>query len=111
MGAVETVLSTEYSRIQRVIARLEDECDQRPRGSLVVKIRGSGRYIYLVSREQGSVVTRYIGKEGSWKVKGIEAKIEERRRYVTELAEARAQKSRLEKMIRAGECFFLEPGR
>ena len=43
-----------------------------------MKTRGNTRYAYLVKRENGKVVTEYIGKEGSWKVKGAEAKVLER---------------------------------
>jgi hypothetical protein len=42
------------------------------------------------------------------KVKGVEAKIRERRRYENELKDAESQLFRLEKMIRA-EIFFFEP--
>jgi len=62
-------------------------------------------YVYLVKREAGRVVTEYLGKEGSWKVKGVAAKIQERHRYQSELKATESQLLRLEKMIKAGNVF------
>jgi len=111
MGAIETLLQAEYFRTNRLILRLEEECMQRPKGSLVLKQRGSQDYAYIVKRESGKVVTEYIGKAGSWKVKGAEAKILERKRYEDELAEAAKQLVKLKKMMKASGVFFVEPTR
>jgi hypothetical protein len=99
------VLQSEHHQLARKVSLLRQECQQRPKGSLSAKRRGSANYIYLVKRMDGKVVTEYLGKEGSWKVKGVEAKIRERRRYESELKEAESQLMRLEKMIRAGKLF------
>lgn len=109
MGTIETMLQAEYLRLLRSITRLREECGQRPKGSLVLKSRGNHRYVYLVKREQGRVVTEYVGKENSWKVKGIEAKIFERRRYEDKLGEAEKELARLQKMMKASGVFFVEP--
>jgi len=111
MGAIETMLKSEYTHMYRLVSRLREECLQRPKGSIVVKTRGNSRYIYLVLRREGRVVTEYVGKEGTWKAKGIEAKIVERRRYETELREAETQMGRLRKMMKASGVFFVEPMR
>lgn len=111
MSAIETLLKAEYFRLSRTIVRLEEECMQRPRGSLVLKKRGNQDYAYIVKRENGKVVTEYIGKAGTWKVKGAEAKILERKRYEGELADAAKQLSKLKKMMKASGVFFVEPTR
>jgi hypothetical protein len=111
MSAIETMLQNEYMRLYRTVTRLREECLQRPKGSLAVKKRGNGSYMYLVKRESGKVVTEYIGKAGAWKAKGVEAKIVERRRYETELKEAEGQISKLRKMMKASGVFFIEPSR
>ncbi len=107
MSAIELMMQTEYIRLSRTVARLKEECQQRPRGSLALKKRGNGSYIYLVKREGGRVVTEYIGKAGTWKVKGVEAKILERHRYEAELKEAEDQMFRLIKMMKANGGFLL----
>ncbi|MDP2790987.1 MAG: hypothetical protein Q8O15_04420 [Rectinemataceae bacterium] len=107
MGAIETMMQNEYMRLSRMVTRLREECLQRPKGSLALKKRGNGSYMYLVKREGGKVVTEYIGKAGAWKVKGMEAKIVERHRYEAELKEAEDQISRLRKMMKANGGFLL----
>ncbi|PKL06528.1 MAG: hypothetical protein CVV53_03795 [Spirochaetae bacterium HGW-Spirochaetae-9] len=111
MSAIETMLQNEYMRLYRTVTRLREECLQRPRGSLAVKRRGNGFYMYLVKREGGKVVTEYIGKAGAWKAKGVEAKILERHRYEAELKEAEGQLAKLRKMMKASGVFFIEPSR
>jgi hypothetical protein len=111
MSAIETMIQAEYFRVSRLISRLEDECMQRPKGSLVLKKRGNLEYAYIVKRENGKVITEYIGKAGSWKVKGAEAKILERKRYEGELREASKQLVKLKKMMKASDVFFVEPTR
>jgi hypothetical protein len=68
-------------------------------------------YHYLVKRVDGKVITEYVGKQGSWKAKGVEAKILERRRYAGELAEAEVQMAKLRKIMKASGVFFVEPSR
>lgn len=106
MGTIETMLHQEHLKLTRSQERLEIECAQRPRGSLVTKKRGKSGYIYLVKREQGKVVTEYIGKEGCWKANGLEAKISERRRYEIELKEIKAQLAAMQKMMKVSGVFF-----
>jgi len=106
-NAIETILQSEHQQVLRRVIMLGQECQQRPKGSLTLKQRGKANYVYLVKRVDGRVVTEYVGKEGSWKVKGVEAKIKERHRYEGELKEAQHQLLRLEKMIRAGNVFLL----
>lgn len=106
MGTIETMLRLEHLKLSRSLERLEVECAQRPKGSLVTKKRGKSRYIYLVRRDEGKVLTDYVGKEGCWKAKGLEAKIAERRRYEAELKEARTQLAVLQKMMKASGEFF-----
>lgn len=111
MSAIETMLQSEYLHMYRLVTRLREECLQRPKGSVAVKKRGNSRYVYLVLRRDGKVVTEYIGKEGTWKAKGVEAKVFERRRYETKLKEAETQMNRLRKMMKASGVFFVEPMR
>ncbi|MCX7026914.1 MAG: hypothetical protein NT061_05365 [Spirochaetes bacterium] len=109
MSAIDTLLLSEYSRLSRNILRLRAECSQRPKGSVAVKRRGHQDYVYIVKRENGKVVTQYLGKEGTWKVKGAEAKLLERKRYTGELAEAEAQLGKIMKIMKAGGINFVEP--
>jgi hypothetical protein len=111
MSAIETMMQSEYQRMYRSVTRLREECMQRPKGSLAVKQRGNRGYVYLVKRVDGKVVTEYIGKEGSWKAKGVEAKVLERKRYEAELKEAEIQAAKLRKMMKASGVFFVEPSR
>ncbi len=106
-SAIDTMLNSEHQQVLRRVLMLKQECQQRPKGSLSLKPRGNANYVYLVKRVEGRVVTEYVGKQGSWKVKGVEAKIKERLRYESELKDAESQLLRLEKMIRAGNVFLL----
>jgi len=106
MAAIDMYLQNEHSRLKRQVLRLQQECDARPRGVLVLKKRGNFDYAYVVSRESGKVVTKYVGKAGCWQARTIGAKLSERRRYERELAKARIELDRVEKMLRAGGTLF-----
>lgn len=108
MNTIETIIQNEYIRLSRSISRLREECIQRPKGSIAMKTRGNARYAYLVKRENGKVVTEYIGKEGSWKVKGAEAKVLERKRYETELKELETEAAKLRRLMKAANVFFVD---
>jgi len=108
-SAINGMLQLEHVQLAKKVERLKNECGQRPKGSLVLKRRGSQQYIYLVKRVSGKVVTEYIGKQDSWKAKGLMAKIAERRKYEDDLKLAEAELARLEKMMKASGVFFVEP--
>ncbi|HEY9054780.1 MAG TPA: hypothetical protein VIO60_08170 [Rectinemataceae bacterium] len=63
----------------------------------------------MVKRVNGRVVTEYLGKAGSWKVKGLEAKIAERKRYQEELAKAEEDIRTLEKIMKSSGIIFVVP--
>ena len=108
-SAINGILRIEHLQLTKKVEYLKSECEQRPKGSLVLKQRGSQQYIYLVKRVAGKVVTEYIGKQDSWKAKRLMAKIEERRKYKRDLKLAEAELARLEKMMKASGVFFVEP--
>lgn len=102
LNGIDSYLQTERHRLERVVARLEDECRARPRGSMVLKRRGKWHYAYVVRREEGKVVTRYIGRSDSWQAHAVDAKLSERKRYEEELVRAREELARVQKMLKAG---------
>jgi hypothetical protein len=106
MAAVDSFLLAEKARLERLVARFGAECDSRPKGSIVVKARGNQKYAYVVRREEGHVVTRYVGKSGGWKSQAMEAKLEERKRYERELKIASRELARIQRMLKAGAAFF-----
>lgn len=103
---IESYLKSERTKLERIVARLEEECEARPRGALVMKRRGSGEYAYVVRREDGRVVTRYVGKAGSWQARTVDAKLAERRKYEEELDLARTELMKITRMLKAGGIFF-----
>ncbi len=106
LASINSMLQLEHAQLTKKVERLRSECNQRPKGSPVIKQRGTQQYIYLVKRVEGKVVTEYIGKRNSWKVTGLTAKIAERRKYEEELKQAEAELARLEKMMKASGVFF-----
>lgn len=108
-GGIESILIEEHHKLTWKISRLKQECSQRPKGSLVAKRRGNYEYVYMVKRVNGRVVTEYLGKAGSWKVKGLEAKIAERKRYQEELAKAEEDIRTLEKIMKSSGIIFVVP--
>jgi hypothetical protein len=102
---IEAYLRSEKKRLEGLASRLEGECDVRPRGALAVKTRGAGKYLYIIRREEGKVVTEYVGKLGTWKAHAAEAKVAERRRYQDELRFAMKELARIKRMLRAGGAF------
>ena len=105
MSTIDSMLSSEKILLERKIERLESECESRPRGTIVSKARGRLLYAYLVRRETGKVVTEYLGRSDSWKIRGIDAKIKERKRYEAELKSVKAEYARVLKMIKASGHF------
>lgn len=109
LTSITGLIQLEHAQLAKTVERLKNECSQRPKGSLILKKRGSQQYVYLVKRVDGKVVTEYIGKPHSWKVSGLMAKIAERQKYEEELKRAEAELSKLEKMMKASGVFFVEP--
>jgi hypothetical protein len=81
MNVIKHIIEEEVNRLEKLSAKYKSEMEKLPKGSISKKNRNGKLYIYLVYRENKKIKFKYIGKESSNKVKRLEEKIRERRRY------------------------------
>lgn len=69
---------------------------QLPKGSLFIRTRNDKRYCYLVYREQGKIISQYVGT--AEKENEIREQIELRKKFETQLKEINKELKRIHKM-------------
>ena len=69
---------------------------QLPKGSLFIRTRNDKRYCYLVYREQGKIISQYVGT--AEKENEIREQIELRKKLETQLKEINKELKRIHKM-------------
>lgn len=79
MSIVKDILSEEYDRLKKLLARYSKELSSFPKGSISVKNRNGVKYCYKAHREGQQILFEYIGKESSKAVKELDQKIKRRK--------------------------------
>lgn len=94
------VLQDELERNRRMQNRYRKEIDQLPKGSLFRRKIGERHYFYLNYRNEGKVVSKYLGRLDAIHVDDIRKNISERKRYEDLLKKLRDEEKFIEKAIR-----------
>jgi hypothetical protein len=79
MSILFGVMEEEQERLKQVKALYEERLEKLPKGSLRLRRRGDKAYAYLQYRDEDHVRTRYIGIDGSSKVKALQKELLERK--------------------------------
>lgn len=96
ISTLKEELKTAKQLEHKYLKRLK-EC---PRGSFIIRIRGSKRYGYLTSREGGKVIQQYVGAVDEAKIEQYYHSRELKRDYRKKLKNVREQIKILKKALR-----------
>lgn len=79
MSIIHDVIKEEHDRLKQLKQKYIQEMQMLPKGAISKKERNSKFYLYLTFREKQKVISKYIGKFGSEKVKSVIEQIEKRK--------------------------------
>lgn len=78
MGTLIDIIVEEKERLEGLLEYYRNELKKYPKGKVSKKKRNGNYYYYQCYREGDTIVTQYLGKSDSSKVKEMQKKIGER---------------------------------
>lgn len=96
MKQINDILSEEEEKHLNKKDELLSAIAQLPKGSLFIRTRNDKRYCYLVYREQGKIISQYVGT--AEKENEIREQIELRKKLETQLKGIYKELKRIHKM-------------
>lgn len=103
MGIIEGVLQEELQRIRSNIVSYEELLSKCHKGTVVVQKISKGQYAYLKYRENGKVISVYLGRFDSAKSKMAQASVKEYKRISLNIKKAKEEERKLERAIKSYE--------
>ena len=97
MSVLDVVMKEEHDRISRVIANIESELQQLPKGYISEKKINGNIYYYLQHREDKKMKSKYISKDD---VESYRILIAHRKELESDLKEMKDEKRKLERVLR-----------
>lgn len=97
MSIVETLISKESIRNQKMISEYEDKLTSLPKGTIKDKKVGDKNYYYLCYRDGEKVISKYIGKD-ECSLEQVKNQIEERKHIESMLRQLKKEQRELKKM-------------
>lgn len=97
MSALDGVMREEHDRLGRIIAKVEQEINELPKGYISEKKINGKNYCYLQFRENGKVKSVYIKNDELDAYRNLIAR---RNELIIKLKELKADKKKLEKVLR-----------
>lgn len=98
MAVIEGVLLEEINRQEKIIAHYQGMLDSLPRGSIFVRKMGESSFVYRKRKENGKVVSEYLGNINS---EDVQKQIELSKEYKRISDNLRIAKKELVKLKRA----------
>lgn len=99
MSAIKNIMQEEHRRLQALYQKYTDKIDSLPKGTVSIKKRNRGEYLYLASRHDGKVKFDYIGAVGSENASKILEQLELRKDYERKLKQVKNDLREIEKVI------------
>lgn len=99
MSYIKNIMQEEHQRLQALCQKYGDKIDSLPKGTVSIKKRNKGEYLYLASRRDGKVKFDYIGSVGSVKARKIQEQVKFRKDYELKLKQVKADLKQIEKVI------------
>lgn len=96
MSILDGVMREEYDRLSRIIAKVEEEINELPKGYISEKKINGKNYCYLQFRENGKVKSVYIKND---ELDAYRDLITRRNELIIKLKGLKADKSKLEKVL------------
>ncbi len=102
MSVLQGVLFEEIERLERVISNYKEKLSSLPRGSIFVRKMGKSSFVYRKRKENGVVISEYLGNFDDQEVKKQIELSEEYKRVKQNIRSARME---LEKLKRAYKVY------
>jgi hypothetical protein len=99
MAVMDSILEEELERLETLKKQYMAKIAKMPQGSISIKIKRGGKYVYLAYRDGKNIRTDYIGRLGSPKANEITNRIEQRRKMTSELKAINNDIKQLRKML------------
>lgn len=96
MSILDGVMREEYDRLDRIIAKVEQEINELPKGYISEKKISGKSYCYLQFRENGKVKSVYIKKD---EIDAYRSLIARRNELIIKLKGLKADRRKLEKVL------------
>lgn len=96
MSILDGVMREEHDRLNRIIAKIEQEIEELPKGYISEKKINGKSYYYLQFRENGKVKSIYIKKD---EVDAYRDLIARRNELIIKLKGLKADRKKLEKVL------------
>lgn len=101
MSVLEQVLKEEISRLEKIVSHYEQMISKLPRGSIFVRKMGSSSFVYRKRKENGKVVSAYLGNLNQESVQKEIELSEEYKRIKGNLRIAKQELYKLRKAVKA----------
>lgn len=102
MSVIEGVLFEEIARLEKNINHYENMLQFLPRGTIFIRKMGNSSFAYRKRKEQGSVVTEYLGNIND---NNVQAEIERSNEYKRIKNNIRIAKQELAKLRKAYSAY------
>lgn len=102
MSVLQGVLFEEIERLERVISNYKEKLYSLPRGSIFVRKMGKSSFVYRKRKENGAVISEYLGNFDDQEVK---KQIELSEEYKRVKQNIRSASMELEKLKRAYKVY------
>ncbi|MCP3900983.1 MAG: hypothetical protein GY707_14860 [Desulfobacteraceae bacterium] len=99
MSIIKSIMQEEYQRLQALYKKYIDKIDSYPKGTVSIKKRNNGEYLYLANRQHGKVKFNYIGSVASEKAQKIMELIKIRKDYEQKLKQVKKDLSEIGKVL------------
>ncbi len=97
MSVRMSLLSKEESRNEKMLSAYNQELETLPKGTLNAKKIGNKIYYYLIFRDGGKVVTKYVGKDEESLIP-IREQLERRKQVEEMIKKLKAEKIQIKKL-------------
>jgi hypothetical protein len=99
MSTIRNIMQEEHQRLQALYQKYTVKIDSLPKGTVSIKKRNKGEYLYLASRHDGKVKFDYIGSVGSESARKILEQLELRKDYELKLKQVKNDLREIEKVL------------
>lgn len=92
-------MQEEHNRLQALHKKYINKIESLPKGTVSIKKRNKGEYLYLAYRQDGKVKFDYIGSVGSEKARKIMEQVKFKKDYKQKLKQVKNDLKEIEKVI------------
>ena len=97
---IKSVFIDELERNKRLVSRYTAELASLPKGSVFLRKIGNQQYYYLNFRDGKKVISKFLGKENSFDLEGLQKQIARRKELQQILKRLKTEQKELEKELK-----------